>query len=339
MRRSELRMFDTIGPVALAAAAAVAPLSPLSARQHDHPQPAGAGAEHQARMQHNRHLLVTAAWLMANPESAVVVHVGRSDSAYLAAHIPGARFLPLAAVAATVNGVANEFPAPDEMARAFAALVIPPGARIVLYGDDPGLLAARAWVALDLMGHGERAALLDGGLEAWRRRGGGLERGPIVLPAVHYEFPVRWQAERVVNAAWVRSRLGDSTVLFVDARPEDQFGGAEPACPAGPASCVQIPDQRRGHIPGSRNLYWMRALVSRTDPLLLSLHALHHELWEPIGAGAPHVRTIVTYCRTGMQASHSYFQARYIGYRDVRLYDGSFAEWSALNPAEYPVAR
>ena len=49
------------------------------------------------------------------------------------------------------------------------------------------------------------------------------------------------------------------------------------------------------------------------------------------------VRTVVTYCQTGMQASHAYFVARYIGYRDVRLYDGSMSEWTGLPAAQYPV--
>lgn len=37
--------------------------------------------------------------------------------------------------------------------------------------------------------------------------------------------------------------------------------------------------------------------------------------------------TNIVYCRTGMQASVTYFVLRYLGY-DVSLYDGSFLEWS-----------
>ncbi len=41
-----------------------------------------------------------------------------------------------------------------------------------------------------------------------------------------------------------------------------------------------------------------------------------------------------------MQASHAYLVARYIGYPDVRLYDGSMSEWTSLSPASsYPVER
>ena len=84
----------------------------------------------------------------------------------------------------------------------------------------------------------------------------------------------------------------------------------------------------------------MGALVSSDDPVLRPVHDLHEGLWKATGADRPAAQIIVTYCRTGMQASHAYFVARYIGYADVRLYDGSFIEWAALQPAaSYPVER
>ena len=117
----------------------------------------------------------------------------------------------------------------------------------------------------------------------------------------------------------MRAHLGDAKVVFVDARSPDQYAGtgAEP---------------RSGHLPGAKNLYWTNSLVSSTDPVLQPMHYLHEALWKNVGADQPAVRTVVTYCRTGMQASYDYFVARYVGYPDVRLYDGSMSEWSALDP-------
>jgi len=316
--------------------------------EHDHAM-AGAGAaaqpmagEHEHEDEdmgggqmprHNRHLLVTAEWLAAHLDSnVVVVHVGRSDSLYLAGHIPGARFLPLSAVATTVGNLTTEFPPPETMAARFSSLVIRENDRIVLLGDDAGTMAARAWVALDLMGHGDRAALLDGGLAAWRAQGGRLDPGPIALIAMHTPFPVRWQAQKLVTADWVRAHLADSTVLLVDARPADQYAGTETCTGAG---CIA--PERRGHIVGAASLTWTRALAGRDVRTVRQMHELHHELWQP--AGADRARTIVSYCRSGFQASHTYWQARYVGYADVRLYDGSFAEWSALPAADHPVVR
>ena len=78
----------------------------------------------------------------------------------------------------------------------------------------------------------------------------------------------------------------------------------------------------------------MNGLVSAGDPVLKPVAALIGELWGPAGAMRPGVRTVVTYCRTGMQASHDYFVARYLGLPDVRLYDGSVSEWTMLH---YPL--
>jgi thiosulfate/3-mercaptopyruvate sulfurtransferase len=44
----------------------------------------------------------------------------------------------------------------------------------------------------------------------------------------------------------------------------------------------------------------------------------------------------VTYCNSGVQASQTYFVLKLLGY-DVRLYDGSFSEWSQAKDA--PVAK
>ncbi len=264
--------------------------------------------------------LVNPAWLAAHlaaPE-VVVLHVGRTDSAYRAGHIPGARFLPLSAVATTVRGIPNEFPPQDSLVATFRDLGVGDSARIVIYGDDPGLFAARAWVALDLLGQSGRTSILDGGLARWTAEHRPTET---TLRMSSLEpFTARWQADLVVTAAWVRSHLGDRGVVLVDARPVDQYAG--------------------GHLPGAKSLFWVEDLVSRDDPVLKPMRTLHEELWQATGADAPEVRTVVTYCHTGMQGSHDYFVARYIGYPDVRLYDGSMAEWTSLTPAgDYPVER
>jgi thiosulfate/3-mercaptopyruvate sulfurtransferase len=290
-----------------------------------------------AKVTHNRDILASTEWLASYLTAANVhvIHVGRTDSLYRAGHIPGARFLLLSAVATTVGGLTNEFPAPARLIATFRDLGVGDSGNIVIYGDDPGLLAARAWVALDILGHGTRAAVLDGGLVKWRAENRPVET--TVRAATPRPFTGQWRADRIVPASWVRSHLRDSTVAFIDARPADQFNGAEPPCPPSQPACPQIPAARRGHLPRAGNVYWMNALVSRENPVLRSMHFLHEELWVPSGADRGPVTTVVAYCRTGMQASHAYFVARYIGYRDVRLYDGSFIEWAGLPAEQYPV--
>ncbi len=315
-------MNPTIRSIVIAITAAAAlPNVRLRAQEPEHREEIPRLAS-DVELRHNRQFLVSAESLAArlarHAPDLVVVYVGHGDSSYRAGHIPGARFLALGEVAATVNGVPNEFPPLDQVREAFARLGVRDASRIVVYGDDPGVMAARAWVALDLLGMADQSAVLDGGLAAWRALNLPLDAGPAV-PGVGGRLSPRAASpeSRVVSAEFVRTHLGDSTVLLVDARPAEQFAA--------------------GHIPGASNLFWMDQLTSQG--LLRPMPELHHVLWRGAGANRPAVKTIVAYCRTGMQASHAYFVARYLGYPDVRLYDGSMAEWSTLPAADHPVER
>ena len=45
---------------------------------------------------------------------------------------------------------------------------------------------------------------------------------------------------------------------------------------------------------------------------------------------------VVTYCEVGMQASHNYFVAKYLGYDDS-MYDGSYQGWFQVS--HFPVVK
>jgi 3-mercaptopyruvate sulfurtransferase SseA len=51
----------------------------------------------------------------------------------------------------------------------------------------------------------------------------------------------------------------------------------------------------------------------------------------------PVITTVVTYCRTGVQASWDYYVSRFLGY-DTKMYDGGFIDWSRRG-TDYPVER
>ena len=278
---------------ALTLLAALALAAPVRAQQPDRGD---------AKVTHNRTVVVTADWLAARLDSGnvVVVHVGRSDSAFRAGYIPGARFLPLSAVATTVRGVPYEFANAAQLGATFRDLGIGDSARVVLYGDDPGLLAARTWTALDILGHGARASVLDGGLGRWRAGNRALETS--VRPVTARPFTARWRADRVVNAAWVRAHLQDRAVAFVDARPADQYSGAvEPPCPPAAQECHLFPAGRRGHLPGAGNIYWMEQLVASENNVFRTMHYLHEELWVPSGTDRAPVKTVVVYCANSFE--------------------------------------
>jgi thiosulfate/3-mercaptopyruvate sulfurtransferase len=274
--------------------------------------------------QWDRSLLVSTEGLARRLDDprVVVIHVGRDRASYDAGHIPGARFLPLSAIVTERGGVPNELPTPQALETAFESVGVSDDSRVVLYGDLNGLLAARAFFTLDYIGKTD-AALLDGGIEQWRK-----EERPISTEAASGgtgALTVRQRANVVVDADWVRARLGnDSTIVLVDARPPAEFTGETPGEGI----------TRPGHIPGAHNIFWRTALVSEQDTRLRSPEVLHAAYTL---ADAAFGDTVVAYCRTGVQASHAYYVARYLK-RPVVMYDGSFIDWSRRGE-EYPVER
>jgi thiosulfate/3-mercaptopyruvate sulfurtransferase len=249
-----------------------------------------------------------------------VLHVGRNEEEYLDGHVPGAVFVPLGSIVAEIDGVPNQLPAVPMLTEAFRAAGVSDDSHVVVYGDLGGLAATRAFFTLEYLGH-PRVSVLDGGLDAWKSGRHPVSSNP---PApTRGEFEPKPRPDLVVDAELVKNRLAHAGTQILDARPPAEFTGSVPGGGI----------ERPGHIPGALNVFWRSTLRGEADPRLqppAALQAIYRR------GGITPGRTVLAYCRTGMQASHAYFVARYLGY-DVRLYDGSFFDWSRR--PELPVAR
>jgi thiosulfate/3-mercaptopyruvate sulfurtransferase len=253
-------------------------------------------------------MLVSTQWLAAytsNP-NLVILHVG-SQKDYDAGHIPGAQLITVADISITdARGMRVQLPPIDSLAAAFGKLGISDASRIVVYPATESVQSAtRIWFTLDYLGLGERTSLLDGGLAQWRAENRAVTTEPAKIQAA--KFTPKPRPEAVVDAGWVNAHLRDTNVLLVDARtPEFHTGENAGGMP------------RAGRIPGARNVTYLSLLDDsrkfRTAGELRTLLAGGKE--------------VVSFCHIGMQATVPYFAARYLGI-PVRLYDGSFQDWSS----------
>lgn len=266
-------------------------------------------------------MLVSTDWLAKHltDKNVFILHVARERKAFEAGHVPGARFVSLGDLLATREGVANELPPVEQLQKLFETLGIGNEGRIVLYGENNGLAAARAFFTLDYLGHGDRAALLDGGLEKWKSEKREIQNEAAALTATKFTPRLRpavlVKLDAMRDLSWVAANVGDSNVSIIDARPEEQYVGAA--------------NTRTGHIPGSANVFWMKHLTSASDLTMKPVSELQKMFAE---SGLKPNQKAVTYCNTGMQASHAYFTLKYLGY-DVSMYDASFSEWSKAEGA------
>jgi thiosulfate/3-mercaptopyruvate sulfurtransferase len=210
----------------------------------------------------------------------------------------------------TDKGALNvELPSVDELQKTFSELGIGDNSRVVIYATSWFPDAARAYFTLDYLGHGDKAALLDGGVEEWLSEDRPVtSETPKFSPATftpHVHENIRALFEEVKND--VDAKPGEEPEQIVDARPAHRYDA--------------------GHLSGASNVFWLDTLVSEDNPVFLppeKLRAIY------ASRGIVPGKRIVTYCEVGLQASHGYFLAKYLGY-DAAMYDGSYQEWSSKN--------
>lgn len=256
-------------------------------------------------------MIVSAQWLSEhlNDPKVVVLEVaasmGPERASYDAGHIPGARLL---LGEDFVQGRDAKLPSPEKLKETFEKLGVSNDSRVVVYATDWYPMAARAYYTLDYMGHGDHTALLDGGMVEWKTEKRPLEttepkvaRGSFT-PHVHPELLTMMDDVKKISAQ------GQKSELLVDSRPEKRY--------------------TNGHIAGAVDLYWGETVVDENKkPVLLPPDKLK-ELFA--SRGIKPGQTLVTYCEVGMQASHNYFIAKYLGY-GAAVYDGSIHQWKDEN--------
>jgi thiosulfate/3-mercaptopyruvate sulfurtransferase len=263
--------------------------------------------------------LVSTEWLAAElgaPDLAIVDATkflggsGREARAeYEQGHIPGAVFLDLEELADKTPGAPHKLPPEHKFASRMQSLGIRDGQRIVVYDHSPLRSAARAWWLLKTFG-AHHVAILDGGLAKWKAEGRPIESGK---PQVrHGHFTPMFEKEAVVDKQTVAALAGEE---LVDARPAARFRGDE-ADPRGNIAA--------GHVPGSKNLpqtelFNPDGTWKRGDAIRAAFAAAGVDLDKPM----------VTTCGSGVTAAILLFGAHLLGKSDVRLYDGSWADWAA----------
>jgi thiosulfate/3-mercaptopyruvate sulfurtransferase len=272
-------------------------------------------------------LLASPDWLAENlgrPEVRVLDVRWRPDGAsrmvFAEGHAPGATHLDWRT--ALTDPEAPEgtllLAPPDQVAEALAEAGLGSGMTVAVYDDTASLYAARTWWSLRAYGL-DSVRILDGGYAAW------TESGRPISHAVQHPprggFTPRAQLRLRLTASDVKALVGSPDALFLDARTSAEYHGFAGA------------GRRLGHIPGAVNLPVAGTTEAGTGRFLDG-----GDLRDLLGqAGVSRQRRIVCYDGTGVAAAKLAFVLALMGYDDVAVYDGGWAEWG--NRLELPVER
>jgi thiosulfate/3-mercaptopyruvate sulfurtransferase len=202
-----------------------------------------------------------------------------------------------------VDGVPGMLISPEAFAAMMGQLGIDDNRAVVIYDSNWGMPAARVLWTLAYYGH-SNASVLNGGWDRWQEEGRPINQ--VIDPPTPTHFTPRPTAAHLAEISWVQSHLEDPNVILIDTRTPNEYAA--------------------GHLPNAISWDWMNGVPASGWDAVRPAEELAAEL---AALGVTPDKEIVTYCRSGARASHTYLLLRHLGYPRVRNYDGSWLEWSA----------
>lgn len=266
--------------------------------------------------------LVSTGWLQDHLDDDGVVildcrfafdHDARVD--YAEGHIPGAHYLDWSTDLTDLDhDVDGMIAPPEKVAATMERLGIGDDTLIVGYDHEGGHFASRLWLVLARYGHGEQVRILDGGWTAWVQEDR-PQTAAVPEPSAGASFtmnPADFRPELVADARQTLAASQSDSDVVLDVRRWTEFTGEE------------VRAARGGRVPNVVHGLWNDNLNWDGDRRFLDPGALKARAIE---LGIPEGAPVVTYCQGGVRAAHAAIALMMAGWKDVSVYDGSWAEW------------
>jgi len=259
-------------------------------------------------------------WLYENmkKQELVILDVQPNIHDYIEEHIPGAIYLTEGLLRTSIAGVPARYVPPESIQPVLRHVGLKLNVPAVVYtatgaakGWGDGLEQTMMAYSLARFGH-DCVYVLDGGLDKWKAEGKPLTKEFPVTKAS--DFTVRVQSDLFVEYETFKAMKDRDDVIVLDARPSAAYEG-------------QAFWIKPGHIPGAINLPWTSLMDDKNKRLLKS----DEEIAAILNAhGVNQDKTVVCTCGTGREATSQFILLKwYLGYPKVKIYEGSFTEWTS----------
>jgi thiosulfate/3-mercaptopyruvate sulfurtransferase len=155
--------------------------------------------------------------------------------------------------------------------------------------------------------------MLDGGFEKWKR-----EKLPVEVKSNqlrNIRFKGKPNSKVIADTNEVNRSISNKDVTIVDARSREEYVGSE------------VRAARRGHIPSAVNIDWEDNVEKAVFKSKQKLSKIYSKI--------PKNSQVITYCQGGYRAANAFVVLKMLGYKKVKMYLGSWAEWG--NKLNLPV--
>jgi thiosulfate/3-mercaptopyruvate sulfurtransferase len=244
-------------------------------------------------------MIVSHSWLAEHyNDTDIIILDSRGNVAYSYAHIPRSQPLGVEKVVKTTDSGANLVLEPEKAASLFSSLGIDEKKTVIIYGDYMDPSAARiAWTLL-YYGH-EKTKILDIGIRSWHQKELAITKE--VYKPNPANFIPKINPTIRIEAEELQKRI--DSAFIIDARSPQEY--------------------MAGRIPNSV-LFPFTDGVGEKGSLFKEKGELVKIFEEQ---KIPKDKELVCYCALGHRAANVFTQLKIAGYENVRLYDGSLADW------------
>jgi thiosulfate/3-mercaptopyruvate sulfurtransferase len=272
----------------------------------------------------NPGLLVTAEQVeqnIAKPDWVVVDCRKLED--YAKGHIPGAISLGKRCKEAFRDPTSRVFTSASKYDSLLGKAGIGNNTHVVFYGEVKSKTMDDASVAfwiMEYLGHTDKAHVLNGGLEAWKKSDRKLSTEPTIKTAAN--FKTNFAKNRIASTEEVLKIAKGQTkgVQLIDSRNKKEYAGED------------IRGIRGGRVPNcTLNVPHEETYEQEKDPATgkdKSTGVLSYErvakAYEKLDKG----KRTVAYCQTGSRSTLTYMEMRMLGFKDPANYDDSWIIYS-----------
>ena len=277
----------------------------------------------------NPGLLVSADELQKGMEKGNWVAVDCRDlKDYAEGHIPGAISFGNRCKKVLRDATSRVFRDTSKYEKLFGKVGIGNDTHVVFYYDGLGTMtdASTGFWIMEYLGH-DKAHVLNGGIDAWRKAGNRLDNKPVRLKETTFKasvVPARYSTSDEILAI---ANGEDPDTQLVDSRTAKEHRGKD------------IRALRGGHVANTAlqasHLDTLPKEKDNKTGKMETIAYLDPETAEKVYSGLDRDKRVVAHCQTGTRSTLTYLQLRALGFKDPANWDESWRVYGSNQ--EFPI--
>lgn len=235
----------------------------------------------------------------------VVIAAAQVDQTdiYANEHVNGAVKINLSDVVIS-EPVVNMLAPKEKIEKLMGKLGISNNTTVILYDDNNNMDAARVWWTLKVYGH-ENVKVVSGGLAALKKAEAEITSEVPVIKTVEYVAKDK-NNDMIAGIDEVKALATnpDKDTILLDTRSQEEYDA--------------------GTIPGSVLLDYINNNYSDG-----TYKSVENTKIQYIEMNIKPKNNVIMYCKTSIRGAQTYLALYNAGYRNLKLYDGAWVEWSS----------